>query len=470
MKKKTNQPRSVYFIGIKGVLMSGLAIMSKELGYEVTGSDVDESFQTDQLLKDHGIKFEEGFDPERLKFKPDVVVVSAAFGVQNLEYKAAKSLRLAIKSPSEMLAELMAGFENIGVTGVHGKTTTTAMIAIVLTEAGFSPSYAIGTADVPGLNGNSHIGTGKYFVAEADEYRASETNPRPKFLDLPLKHLIITSIELDHPDMYQTSEEVYQAFYQLMTKTPRDGLMVACTDWPLVRRLVNRRADRPSLTYGFEPSAKYQIVDFSDGASTTFKLKTSEGLIGPFTLNVPGRHNTLNATAAIVLALALGVNEAAIKKALFSFVGPSRRFQLVGSVGGVPVIDDYAHHPTAIRYLLEAARSRYPTSRIVAIFQPHTYSRTGKLLKEFAASLLGADKIILLNIYASAREKSGYVTIKDLVSEIQRFRPDVEFRPSLAEVAQYLHGILKENDVLLLIGAGDVYKIYPLLTEQERSH
>lgn len=449
--------------------MSGLALMAKQLGYTVCGSDLPEKFPTDHLLDEQGITVYEEFDAAHLKEKPDVVVVSAAYGPNNPEYKAAKSARIVIKTQSEMLAELMTGYENIGVTGVHGKTTTTSLVAVILQEAGFSPSYAIGTSGVPGLVGNGHIGSGKYFVAEADEYKKSELQNEPKFLDLPLKHIIITSIELDHPDMYQTAEEVYQAFYQLTTKVPRDGLIVACADWPLVRRIINRLVDRPCLTYGFDPSAMYQIVDFVDAEQTSFSLKTADEQLGPFRLPLPGKHNALNAAAAIILTKALGVNVETITKTLATFAGPERRFQVLGEFNGAPVIDDFAHHPTALRYLLDATRHRYPGKRIVAVFQPHTYSRTGKLLKEFASSLLAADKIILLNIYASAREKSGYVTIKDLLTEVAKQRPDVEFRANLPEVAQYLRGFLSKNDVLLLIGAGDVNKIYSLLSERPKN-
>jgi UDP-N-acetylmuramate--alanine ligase len=467
--KKTKQLRSVHFLGIKGTAMSGLAIMAKESGYTVTGSDIPEQFPTDATLAEHEIAVQEGFSVDHLSPKPDLVVVSAAFGPTNIEYKTAKSLRIPIKTQSEFLADLMAGYETVGVTGVHGKTTTTALLALILQEAGFSPSYAIGTDAIPGLEGNGHIGTGKHFVVEADEYKKSEQSPQPKFLDLPLKHLIVTSIELDHPDMYQSAEDVYQAFYQLTSKVPRDGTIVACSDWPLVRRLVSRRADRPALTYGFEPGAHYQIVDFVDGAKASFSLKTATERIGPFRLALPGRHGALNAAAALILAQSLGVSLDSISKTLEHFTGPSRRFQLLGEYNGVPIIDDFAHHPTAIRYLLDAARHRFPGKRLIVVFQPHTYSRTGKLLKEFATSLLPADKIILLNIYASAREKSGYVSIKDLIVEIRRHRPDVEFRANLAEVAQYLEGSLQKNDVVLLIGAGDVYKIYDLLTKRPTS-
>ncbi|HUD20665.1 MAG TPA: UDP-N-acetylmuramate--L-alanine ligase [Candidatus Saccharimonadales bacterium] len=466
MKKKA-EPKSLYLVGIKGMAMTGLALMAKQLGYEVTGSDVAEVFPTDEVLTTNGIKFFSGFEAAHVKeVKPDLVIASAAFGLQNPELKAAKSARISIIPQSEMLGKIMANFESIGVAGVHGKTTTSSMIAFVLSEAGFSPSYAIGINEIPGLQGNAHIGDGKYFVAEADEYKRSENDFAAKFLDYPLKHIVVTSIELDHPDVYQSAEDVYQAFYQLVAKVPRSGTIVACTDYPLVRRLVGRMADRHCLTYGFEPGAAYQIVGFKEGDSTTFSLKTAESTLGPFVLAMPGAHNVLDAAAAIILTSTLGVAMSTVEKALKKFRGPARRFEVLGQYNNATIITDFAHHPTAIKYLLEATRQHYPNRRVVAVFQPHTYSRTGKLLREFAQSLQNCDRLILLNIFASAREKSGYVTIKDLYDEAKKLQSSVEYRSSLGEVAKYLQSLIVEGDVVLLIGAGDVYKVYDLLQEK----
>lgn len=464
------EPKSLYFVGIKGVAMSGLAVMAKELGYEVSGSDIAEEFITDHVLKEHDIKFFNGFEAEHLSktSKPDLVVVGASYGLSNVEHKAAKTLRLPIITSSEMLGRLMNNFEGIGVAGTHGKTTTSSMLAFILKEAGFAPSYSIGTSDIPGLDGNAHIGDGKFFVAEADEYKKSDVDLAPKFLDLPLKHLIVTSIEFDHPDVYQTVEQIYNVFYQLTLKLPRDGVIVACTDWPLVRRLAARRVDREVLSFGFEAGSQYQLVELKENPTEiSFKVKSADKTIGPIELSLPGRHNALNATAAVLMALQLGVTEAAIVKALRHFQAPKRRFELLGEFNGAQIFDDYAHHPTALRFLFDAARHRFPTKRIVAVFQPHTYSRTGKLLKEFAAALQEADKLILLNIWASAREKSGYVTIKDLIDATKLLKPDVEYRSTLDEAALYLKSFISTSDVVLLIGAGDVYKIYDKLVQAD---
>lgn len=468
MPRAKSEPKSLYFLGIKGVAVSGLAIMAKQLGYEVSGSDVGDVFITDELLKKHHISYHNNFDAHHLdkENKPDLMVVGASFGANNVEYKAAKALRIPMMTQSEMLGKVMSSFEGVGVAGTHGKTTTTAMLALILKEAGFSPSYAIGTSSIPGLEGNAQIGDGKYFVVEADEYKKSDTSLEPKFFDLPLKHLIVTSIEFDHPDVFQTAEQIYNAFYRLTLKLPRDGVLVACIDWPLSRRLAYRRVDRSVLTFGFDPSARYQIIDFQANEKISFKIKGPEATYGLVELSVPGRYNALNATAAFLMAIKLGVAEPTALKALRHFQGVKRRFELLGEFNGAQVFDDYAHHPTALRFLFEATRKRFPTKRIVAVFQPHTYSRTGKMLHEFASALQEADKVILLNIFASAREKSGYVTIKDLVDAVKPLKPDVEYRSSLEEATQYLRGFVTSKDVVLLIGAGDVYEIYKKLTTE----
>ncbi|MDP3993116.1 MAG: UDP-N-acetylmuramate--L-alanine ligase [bacterium] len=466
MAKSVESNNRLHFIGIKGMGMSGLAIMAKELGYVVTGSDTTEEFPTDEILRQSQITVSDGFDANNLKDKPRIVL-SAAFGMENPEVKEAKKLRLEVKTFSEILGEMMAKFEGIGVAGVHGKTTTSALLAFILQEAGFAPSYMIGAPYVPGLPANGHIGQGKYFIVESDEYKKSEDNNEPKFLDYPMKHVVITSIELDHPDIYQTAEDIYRAFYRLSVKIPRDGTIIACIDWPLVRRLVSRRVDRPCLTYGLDASAQFQVIDIKEGEMTTFNILHQEKKIGPFTTKLAGVHNALNATAAIITARHLGVTESVITRALRKFVGPMRRFQVLGEYNGATIIDDYAHHPTAVAAVIDAARKRYPTKNIVVVFQPHTYSRTGKLLNEFAQSLLGADKLVLLNIFASAREKSGYVSIEDLIKVLTPLKPDLEYRPTTSEVAKFLAGFIDEKDVVLLLGAGDVYKVYGQLIKQD---
>lgn len=460
--------KKLYFVGIKGVAVAGLAIMSKELGYEVSGSDVKETFITDALLNKEKINFHNGFAAENIKKnKPDIVIIGAAHGANNPEVKIAKSMKIPTATQSEMLGKLMAEYDVIGVAGIHGKTTTTSMLTLILQDAGFSPSYSIGTSEIPGLVSSAHIGEGKYFIVEADEYKKSETNLQPKFLDFPIKYLIVTSIEMDHPDIYPSAEHIYQVFYQLTSKIPRNGSIIACSDWPLVRRLVSRSADRKCVTYGFNKGAEYQIIDVKEGLRDVFSLSKDKKIISSIELGMPGRHNMLNAVAAYLMAKQLGVKDLSIFKTLKNFKGPKRRFEYLGEINGAQFFDDYAHHPTALNFLIDTVKKKFPTKRITLVFQPHTYSRTGKLLKEFAESLKGPDRLLILNIWASAREKSGMVTIKDLLNEIRKYRKDVEFRSSLGEVASYLSGTMSKEDVILLVGAGDVYKIYEKLAKKK---
>lgn len=469
-KAKESQAKKIYLIGIKGTAMSALAIMARQIGYEVTGSDVEEVFPTDVLLKENGVVPLVGFKAENIRqAKPDIVAVSAAYSDQNPEVKAAKSRRCEVLTQSEMLGRLMSDFEGVGVAGVHGKTTTSSLLAYILDKAGFSPSYSIGTAHIPGLSGNSRIGDGRVFVAEADEYRKSEASKEPKFLDLPLKHIIITSIELDHPDLYNSEEDVYSVFYRLASKIPRDGTILACADWPLIRRLISRCVDRSVESYGFNASATYRLVDLKEGKETSFCLKSETSITGPYITKLPGSYNALNCAAAILMAIRLGVSEAKIKTILPTFLGPERRFQYLGELNGAPVYDDFAHHPSALKALLEGVRQRFSDRRIVLVFQPHTYSRTAKLLKEFASALAGADKLVLLNIYASAREKPGYVGIRELIEETRKLKPDMEYRSTLQEATTYLESLVGKDDILLLVGAGDVYKIFSKFTKPPSS-
>ncbi len=448
--------------------MTGLAIMLRQRGLSVCGSDDENSYTdaaTEKRFRDLGIEVFIGFKGERIREKkPDTIIVSAAFGPQNPEVKAARSARITVRTHSEALGDIMAGFEGVGVAGVHGKTTTTSLLAFILKEAGFAPSYAIGAPNVPDLAGSARLGDGKYFVVEADEYKKSEQDKTPRFMDLPLKHVIITSIELDHPDVYDTAEDVYKAFYQLSVRIPRDGTIVACVDSPLVRRLVQRRVDLKCLTYGFSSQAEYAIGEVVQTTSmTSFTLRRGGDVVGRFSMKLPGRHNALNATGAIIMAQKLGVSIGAITKAVERFDGPARRFERLGEYNEAPIFHDYAHHPTAINYLIETIKERFPKSRLVFVFQPHTYSRTGKLIKEFATSLSAADQLILLNIYASAREKSGYVTIKDLVDEVRKLKPEAEYRSNLQEAATYLASFITKDHVVFLVGAGDVHKIFDKL-------
>lgn len=459
--KMTSNSRSAYFIGIKGVGMSALAIYLRQAGYDVAGSDSNDSYVTDKILKENKITYFSEFKKENLKgLKPSVVVSSAAYGKNNPEFKEAQRRHLNIKYYSEMLGEISSNKKVIAVGGVHGKTTITAIISFILTKANFDPSFIIGAGKISSLKTNAKKGDGDYFVIEADEYRKSPENSEPKFFDFSPQIAIITGIELDHPDIYYSIDDIYQVFYKFACRIPRNGFIVICTDYPKCKKLHSSIADRNFETYGYENGSKWKIVSVEEGEEySEFSLDVGGKIVGPFKIKLPGKHNILNAVAAIIISLKLEIPEETIKKYLYQFNGVERRFQKIFESKKIKIYDDYAHHPTAIKYTLEAAKKRFPESKIWVIFQPHTYSRTEKLMAEFANAFKNADKVIITDIYASARESIGKITANDLTEEIKRHQSNVRFISEKEKIKEYIKDSLKGDVVLLTIGAGDVYKI-----------
>jgi len=455
---KTNK---AYLIGIKGVGMAALAIYLKESGWEVTGSDCGESFVTEKKLKEAGISYFESFDIKNIRgCKPDMVVVSAAYGKENPEVKEFKKRKIDVQYYSETLGKITSSKKLIAVAGVHGKTTTTAMISYLLKKAKLDPSFIVGAGDIRDLGNNAHCGNGDYFVLEADEYRKSPLELKPKFLDLSPEIAIITSIELDHPDVFSGIEEIYNAFYLFSCRVSRKGFIVLCVDYQKAKKLHQSIADRNFETYGFDDGAKWQIVKYKENSEeTTFMIKNGLNIHGPFSLSVPGKHNVLNATAAIIVAIKIGVDENVIKKTMEGFSGVQRRFELVGKSGGTTVIDDYAHHPTAIEKTLAAVKDKYPNNSIWCIFQPHTFSRTKALLKEFGSAFRDADSVIITDIYSSAREKDRTVSEAELINEIRKYQSNVKHINDWSRIKTNILTSLKEPSVVITIGAGDIYKL-----------
>lgn len=451
--------KKIYMIGIKGVGMAALAIYLKQAGFEVLGSDVRDTFQTDGLLEKNKIKVLEGFQENNLNLeKDDLVIVSAAYDDKNPEVKEAKRKHLDLMYFSEAIGKFSQQKKVIAVSGIHGKTTTTAMISFLLEEANLSPSYLIGSGNVPVLGSSAKHGNGDYFVIEADEYRKAPESTEAKFFDYHPQIAVVTSIELDHPDMYKTIDEVYDAFYKLICRIPRDGMIVACADYSKVKKLKNSLVDRSFQTYGFEEGNKWQIIDF-DEKKNIFSLKNNNHVYGPFNLSIAGKHNVLNATAAIIVANSVGVSMKSIQKHLIEFTSVQRRFQIIYNEKNITIIDDYAHHPTAIETTLETAHKSYPKSKIWAVFQPHTFSRTEALLKDFGTSFKYADKVLVMNIYGSAREPIGNITSQDLVNEIKKNRDNVRFIENESKLLEILNEEVKAPAVILTIGAGDIYKV-----------
>lgn len=461
-----NKIKTIYFIGIKGVGMTALAVLAKEKGLDVSGSDVEENFVTDPVLNKSGITVLP-FNAENLKYKPDLVVVSAAYDKENIEIKEAKKKKLDIKPYSEALAMLAGDSKTIAVAGIHGKTTTAALISYILSRANLDPSFVIGAGEIPSLGRTGHYGSGEYIILEADEYRKSSEDIKSKFFDFSPNIEVITSIEMDHPDMFSSEEKIYDTFYKFACRIPRDGFIVLCIDYPKARKLKVSLADRNFETYGFMEGALWQIANYQETEdNTSFNLLHQNKLIGPFKLKIPGRGNVLNATASIIVALKMGIDERLIKKYLPAFSGVKRRFEIIDQIGNIKIIDDYAHHPRSIALTLEAIERKYPKAKILCIFQPHTYSRTKELLTDFSHAFKSADKIIITDIYSSAREREATVSGNDLATLIRQNKQSVKFIPQWSKIIQeIIDGSRDKETVIVTMGAGDIYKLARELSE-----
>ena len=454
--KKTE---SIHFVGIKGVGMTPLAIIAKEAGIKVSGSDIEDKFITDEALSKVGIVPSVGFSEKNVHNVDLVITTGAHGGFSNVEVQEAKRRKIKVITQGEAVGVFMEGgifkrtFKGISVTGTHGKTTTTAMIATILKEGGMDPSFVVGTGFVLSLGSCGHYGKGKYFVAEADEYMTEPT------FDKTIKHMwqhpeiaVITNIEFDHPDAYKSIDNTREAFLKFANQLPKNGVLIACRDDPQARKLLSEFRGR-KITYGFSKDNDFVVGEV---------LKDVE-------LSVFGEHNRLNATAAFIVGLEVGLAKSMIKKGLSSFKGSKRRSEFIGRLSsGALIFDDYAHHPTEIKSTLAAFRDRFPKSKIVCIFQPHTYSRTKSLFEQFIRSFNYADTVIITDIYASLREKADTtISSKDLVDRMTKFKKEVFFMPSSTHVVEYIDKMNFGSDTIVItIGAGDIYKINSKLKTQ----
>ncbi|OGY43407.1 MAG: UDP-N-acetylmuramate--L-alanine ligase [Candidatus Buchananbacteria bacterium RIFCSPHIGHO2_01_FULL_39_14] len=448
--------KRIYFIGIKGVAMTGLAVICQKMGKEIFGSDVAEKFITDKILEKNQIKSFENFSITNLNCQPDLVVLGTSFSDENPEVIEAKKRKIKIIFDSELRGLLSQKKETIAVAGIHGKTTTTAMLAYLFSKAGLKPSYLIGTGAVPDLGGNSDWGVGDYFIVEGDEYSRSKYDTTPKFLDLEPKISVITNIEWEHVDIYPDLSAVEKAFTALVEKTK--DLIVVCGDWPSVKKII-KNSDKKVVTYGLGADNLWQAFDLkqqSDG--TIFKIRKEGVRLGEFKIKLFGEHNALNALSAIIVGLELGLELEQIKQILKDFSGAERRFDVLENKG-VIFVDDYGHHPSEIKTTLKAVRQRYPKNQIWCVFQPHMASRTKAFLAEFARSFSEVDQVIFADIFASAREKSLAITARDLTNETKKYQTSAIYGGSLDEITKYLKNNLKPGMILVTMGAGDVYKI-----------
>jgi len=422
--------KKAYFIGIKGVGMTALAQVLKSYGIEVLGSDKEEKFFTDEVLRKIKVKIIERFDRKNVPSDVDLVIVSAAYYDEsdrdqssNVEVKEAIKRNLPILTYAQVLGMIFDQKYGIAVSGTHGKSTTTAMLGVVLEQAGLDPTVIVGTR-VLEWQSNARVGRSKYLIAEADEYRNSFSYYSPKVL-------VLTSLEYDHPDFFKTFDDYKDVFRKMVKKIPQDGFIVANAQDKTVSEII-KRAQCPVIKYG------------------PLDLK----------LRFPGKHNQLNASAAMEVGLKLGLERERTEKSLANFKGTSRRFEIKGEKNGILFIDDYAHHPTEVKATLKAAKEFYKDKKIWAVFQPHTFTRTQALLDDFGRSFAYADYVIILDIYGSSREKIGKVHAKDLVKEIKRHKKDrVQYIATIGQAGKYLKEHVKTNQVVLTMGAGDVWRL-----------
>jgi len=443
----------VHFIGIGGIGMSGIAEILLTLGYSVSGSDLRRSSITDRLVSLGATVFE-GHAAANV-VGSGVVVTSSAVNEQNPEAAEARQRKIPVIQRAEMLAELMRLKYGIAIAGMHGKTTTTSMIATVLAAGNLDPTVVVG-GRIDAIGSNARLGKSQYLVAEADESDRS-------FLKLSPILSVVTNLDREHMDCYRDMEDVESAFLEFMERVPFYGACTACLDNPLLAALL-ARVQRRVFTYGMSTHADYvvRMLPPVDGVRSRFEVAWDGRVLGPFSLNVPGRHNVLNATAAVAIATQLEVSSDDISQGLAGFRGVDRRFQLKGCARGVNVVDDYGHHPTEIRATLSAAKeSGY--AHVHVIFQPHRYTRTRDLMTDFATAFDDADSVQILDIYAASEEPIAGVDAPALVRAIGR--KEVQYASSFEEAVNRAVGQSAAGDVIVTLGAGSVSQAAPLVLE-----
>jgi UDP-N-acetylmuramate--alanine ligase len=445
-----------HFIGIGGIGMSGIAEILLSLEMKVSGSDLRRGPATDRLAQ-LGATIYEGHDAANVA-GATVVVTSSAVSASNPEVVEAHARKIPVIQRAEMLAELMRLKYGIAIAGMHGKTTTTSMVASVLAAGGLDPTVVVG-GRVDALGSNARLGTTQYLVAEADESDRT-------FLKLSPILAVVTNLDREHMDCYHDMADVENAFLAFMDKVPFYGAVTACVDNAQLAAILPR-ARRRVFTYGVAAEADYrlELLAAAQGRFAQFLVHTAKGPLGPFELHVPGRHNVLNATAAVAIACQLEVTPEKIAEGLNHFRGVDRRFQQRGQARGVTVVDDYGHHPTEIRATLAAARE-CGHRRVYVVFQPHRYSRTHDLIEQFEDAFRDADSVFVLPIYAASEEPIPGVTAELLAGRIQG--PAVHYAPDFAAAVAAVAAEAREGDLVLTLGAGSVSQLAPqILTALE---
>ncbi|MDP4144527.1 MAG: UDP-N-acetylmuramate--L-alanine ligase [Bacillota bacterium] len=446
---KQDKQKKVHFIGIGGISMSGLAQILLKRDFKVSGSDMKGSPITDKLAK-CGAEIYIGHHKDNLK-NVDLIIYTAAIPQDNPELIKAKELKLPMLTRSEFLGEIMKGHQyNVAVAGTHGKTTTTSMVSHIALKANVDPTILVG-GELDIIEGNVRTGESEYFITEACEYKAS-------FLDFYPYIGIILNIDADHLDYYKDIDDIQNTFEKFIKLIPKDGYLVANAD-DLRTSMVAAKAECNVLTYGIDNGViRAKNISFNENGCGNFDVYKNDEKLFHLKLNVPGKHNVLNSLASVCTALCLDVDTASIIEGLASFGGTHRRFELKGVKDDVTVIDDYAHHPTEIKATLSAAKN-YPHNKVYCVFQPHTYTRTSTLFDEFANCFYDTDELILADIYAARENDTGVVSSDMLGDAIRQNGVNCINLHSFKEIVDYLKNTLKEGDLLLTVGAGDVVEV-----------
>lgn len=441
--------KKIHFIGIGGISMSGLAEILLENNYKVSGSDMKASSITDKLIK-QGASFYLGHDGKNID-DADLVVYTAAVSESNPELQKARALRLPVMDRAEFLGEIMKGHKyNIAISGTHGKTTTTSMVSHIFLHANLDPTILVG-GELDIIDGNVKAGKSDYFITEACEYKAS-------FLKFYPYVGVILNVDADHLDFYKDINHIQETFMKFTKLIPNDGYLVAYAEDEKLKPIIEASSSNV-LTYGINSGdITAKNIIYNDRGCASFDVfKDGEKLFSA-SLNVPGKHNILNALASICTALSLHVPNEHIIEGLAGYFGTHRRFELKGVRDGATVIDDYAHHPTEIKAVLEASKN-YPHKRILCVFQPHTYSRTLTLFNDFVHCFTNADEVILADIYAAREQFTNTVSSDMLGDKIRELGQSCRNLHSFEEIVRYLYSTAKEGDLILTVGAGDVYRV-----------
>lgn len=440
----------IHFVGIGGIGMSGIAELLLNLGYRVSGSDLQSSDIT-RRLEQLGGRIFIGHSANQIE-KADVVVTSSAIRADNPEVAAADKAAVPVIPRAEMLAELMRLKYSIAIAGAHGKTSTTSIVASVLEKGGLDPTVVIG-GKLKSIGVNAVLGKGDFIVAEADESDGS-------FLKMSPAIAVVTNIDREHLDFYEGLDEIKEAFLAFIDRIPFYGLAVLCLDNEPVQNIIPKIRKR-FTTYGLSVQADIQAKDLKfEGLKSLFTIFHLEKELGPVTLNMPGLHNVYNAMASIAVGIELGIEFSVIQDALATLQGVQRRLEVKGEVQGISVVDDYGHHPTEIKTTLQAIRESWPGRRLIVVFQPHRYTRTKALFEDFSRAFYQSDMLLVLPIYSAGEPVIPDVEADRLSEAIQRHgHKEVTYRDSFESACTFLKDALKEGDILLTLGAGDVWKV-----------